>query len=895
MAALVENFNPKMPELYCICKKAYSSEEFMIECDKCKDWFHGSCVKINEFAAQDIDVYHCPSCQILHGPLVLKKRRNAQRLNYRDLNEGIKPILAGTMDFIKQLKDRQFMDMKSTVISLENGYSITSEYLEKNGFNKPILVKKAEGLGLALPPSNFSVFDVEQHVGSLHEVHVIDVAKQEDLRMKMREWTEYYNCPVRTKVFNVISLEFSKTDLAKLVSPPAVVREITWVENVWPKVLPEDSIHAMPLVQKYCLMGVKDCYTDFHVDFGGTSVWYHVFRGEKIFYLIEPSDENLKKYEAWVSSADQSQVFFGDRVAKCVKCCVKQGQTLFIPSGWVHAVMTPVDTLVFGGNFLSSLNIGLQLKLYDLENRLDTPLKFRFPNFETTAWYAARSILRKMRDLHMEGVKIPAFLYKGIYDLVRYLKFWTSNKETFVKFHKYQIPIEVNYVKLIRSLEKELKKDMKMTPMRTTSMVAVPSIVMTEMPKPGAKPNSGIKGSKTVIKLKLTGPNPNLGADATGRRKLKKVKKGSGVSSGGRLSIDEKRLKKKRDKKKKETGRLKDKETGNPDESKARFQARNEMMFGPGSLKRGTEFKPPVDNKPKELAQEDPLKLKLTFNHSEFAHLEDQDLEAAQLLSQLPGMDARNLSHSGNVFNMSSSSHSHTSQDRPVQPVAGGPIKTSTTGDVMEQIEAAKNDLFVRGGERSAIFFNNQNSNWNPAKVKQDSNLDDEYRITEPLPKPKGSIKRRRSESDSDYDPSEEYYQDANFVYPRLTSTSDYEDEDDFSWNPGQRTKKKPKKTLNPQSKLNSHLPEGRKPKNAGDSSNKSNWKLDLQEFSEHPPHGSNLQTKQGSSNQSTKPDQQQQQLLEKKKDRVKKGNSTAKQRLGKLLKLDKLGGRYVR
>lgn len=34
----------------------------------------------------------------------------------------------------------------------------------------------------------------------------------------------------------------------------------------------------MPYVQKYCLMGVKDCYTDFHVDFGGTSVWYHVLR-----------------------------------------------------------------------------------------------------------------------------------------------------------------------------------------------------------------------------------------------------------------------------------------------------------------------------------------------------------------------------------------------------------------------------------------------------------------------------------------------------------------------------------------------------------------------------------------------------------------------------------------
>ena len=56
-------------------------------------------------------------------------------------------------------------------------------------------------------------------------------------------------------------------------------------------------------------------------------------KGEKIFYLIEPTDENLAKYENWVSSPDQSQIFFGDRVTKCIKCAVKQGQTLFIPTG----------------------------------------------------------------------------------------------------------------------------------------------------------------------------------------------------------------------------------------------------------------------------------------------------------------------------------------------------------------------------------------------------------------------------------------------------------------------------------------------------------------------------------------------------------------------------------
>lgn len=39
---------------------------------------------------------------------------------------------------------------------------------------------------------------------------------------------------------------------------------------------------------RYCLMSVKGCYTDFHIDFGGTSVWYHVFKGQKVscFYLM---------------------------------------------------------------------------------------------------------------------------------------------------------------------------------------------------------------------------------------------------------------------------------------------------------------------------------------------------------------------------------------------------------------------------------------------------------------------------------------------------------------------------------------------------------------------------------------------------------------------------------
>ena len=116
--------------------------------------------------------------------------------------------------------------------------------------------------------------------------------------MTMREWCEYYCSANRERVLNVISLEFSKTKsvslhavrtaellshshirlfrLSDLVTPPRVVRELSWAETCWPKDEPVEYIK--PCVQKYCLMSVKDSFTDFHIDFGGTSVWYHVLR-----------------------------------------------------------------------------------------------------------------------------------------------------------------------------------------------------------------------------------------------------------------------------------------------------------------------------------------------------------------------------------------------------------------------------------------------------------------------------------------------------------------------------------------------------------------------------------------------------------------------------------------
>lgn len=70
-----------------------------------------------------------------------------------------------------------------------------------------------------------------------------------------------------------------------------------------------------------------------------------------------------------------------------------------IPTGWIHAVYTPEDTLVFGGNFLHGFNIDGQLRIAGLERRLRVPLPYRFPFFESLMWYATERYVSALQPL----------------------------------------------------------------------------------------------------------------------------------------------------------------------------------------------------------------------------------------------------------------------------------------------------------------------------------------------------------------------------------------------------------------------------------------------------------------------------------------------------------------
>lgn len=103
--------------------------------------------------------------------------------------------------------------------------------------------------------------------------------------------------------------------------------------------------------------------------------------GCKVFWLIPPTEHNLALYERWVLSGKQSDIFFGDTVEKCARVTLTEGNTFFIPTGWIHAVYTPKDSLVFGGNFLHSFGIDKQLKIAQVEDT--TKVRYLYTGWST--------------------------------------------------------------------------------------------------------------------------------------------------------------------------------------------------------------------------------------------------------------------------------------------------------------------------------------------------------------------------------------------------------------------------------------------------------------------------------------------------------------------------------
>lgn len=97
------------------------------------------------------------------------------------------------------------------IITRPSGTDLKVDEFVAKGFFRPIVVNKMDGLGLRVPPSTFTVRDVERYLDPERAVDVIDVEQQTECRMAFREFADYFTDVNRKRLLNLISLEVSQT------------------------------------------------------------------------------------------------------------------------------------------------------------------------------------------------------------------------------------------------------------------------------------------------------------------------------------------------------------------------------------------------------------------------------------------------------------------------------------------------------------------------------------------------------------------------------------------------------------------------------------------------------------------------------------------------------------
>ncbi|VEU19446.1 DEKNAAC100421 [Brettanomyces naardenensis] len=464
-------------------------------CDICHRWYHATCVDVKESEIKLIREFHCPNCSKFEGPSLLTRTssRHHKRIDYIALNEGDDPREVNHHPHIEDFNSFQNDQPIDELVYLvdpkkdcnELGIlddSVLMNIILKTRLKKPILIR---GCNPSVKPNydrrihlnfKFPRFNIEQLtelIGHDLKVPVMDVMTQNNSpNWTMDRWRDYFKKDPedRDKIKNVISLEFSETDLGKHVEIPKVVRDVDIVSKLFDSALGKRLLDAgieRPKVTKYVLMSVADAFTDFHIDFAGTSVYYTILSGKKQFLMYPPTDRNLDLYKKWCDSDDQNSIWFGDLVPTLTlkeqlkyegtvdpayinngfKVDINSGDLLLLPSGWIHAVYTPSDSLIIGGNFLNLLSLENHLKSYEIEVDIKVPDKFKFPSFLKIVWLIGWYLKEEDPNLISEELLCLASLlqfYKKQWAMVNDVRYQEDKKlKRVIQQVRHSIPLSI--------------------------------------------------------------------------------------------------------------------------------------------------------------------------------------------------------------------------------------------------------------------------------------------------------------------------------------------------------------------------------------------------------------------------------------------------------------------
>ncbi|XP_003241005.1 nucleosome-remodeling factor subunit NURF301 isoform X2 [Acyrthosiphon pisum] len=128
----------KDPEvLYCICRKPYDDQQFYICCDKCQDWFHGSCVGVLQCEGDKMDDYNCPRCM------------SNSEINFANLNPLNQQDNDDLLKLVKQIHSHKsawpFMEPVDPH-EAPDYYNVVKEPMDLNCIGKNVTDKKYKNL-----------------------------------------------------------------------------------------------------------------------------------------------------------------------------------------------------------------------------------------------------------------------------------------------------------------------------------------------------------------------------------------------------------------------------------------------------------------------------------------------------------------------------------------------------------------------------------------------------------------------------------------------------------------------------------------------------------------------------------------------------------------------------
>uniref|UniRef100_A0A2I2Z000 Lysine demethylase 2B n=1 Tax=Gorilla gorilla gorilla TaxID=9595 RepID=A0A2I2Z000_GORGO len=297
-------------------------------------------------------------------------QRPIDRQRY-DENEDLSDVeeIVSVRGFSLEEKLRSQLYQGDFVHAME-GKDFNYEYVQREALRVPLIFREKDGLGINLKPAGTtSVWLLPP--GSRRLVDVMDVNTQKGTEMSMSQFVRYYETPEaqRDKLYNVISLEFSHTKLEHLVKRPTVVDLVDWVDNMWPQHLKEKQTEATNAIAEMKYPKVKKPGRS-----AAGIAGHHCPRPWLLFStpctLLHARSPSLQPCEVWEPTGAAAHPL------------------LALPTpGWIHAVYTPVDSLVFGGNILHSFNVPMQLRIYEIEDRTRVQPKFRYPFYYEMCWY----------------------------------------------------------------------------------------------------------------------------------------------------------------------------------------------------------------------------------------------------------------------------------------------------------------------------------------------------------------------------------------------------------------------------------------------------------------------------------------------------------------------------